>query len=90
MYINGTSYEYVRKCNHRGSWSSRGHGTEQNLRYGGSVTEAENEFGGTIYCSGLERNKFSNSAEGWRNSPPRWKRNVIKFQLGGSVAEAEN
>ena len=49
MYIIGTSYESVRKCNHRGSRPSRGHGTEQNLETPGSVAEVENEVGGTIY-----------------------------------------
>ena len=48
-YINGTSYDSVRKCNHRGSWSGRGHGTEQNLETHRSVAEVENEVGGTIY-----------------------------------------
>ena len=49
MYINGTSYDSVRKCNHRGSRSSRGHGTEQNIETRGSVAKVENEVGGTIY-----------------------------------------
>ena len=52
MNINGTSYEYVRKCNHRGSWLSRGYGTEQNLETRGSVAEVENELRGTIPFSG--------------------------------------
>ena len=42
-------YASVRKSNHRGSWSSRGHGTEQNLETRGSVAEVENEVGGTIF-----------------------------------------
>ena len=29
-----------------------GHGTEENVTFGGSVTEAENGIVGTIYCSG--------------------------------------
>ena len=39
-----------------------------------------------------ERNKFSNSAEAWRNGPPQRTRNVIKFEVwrkrDGSAAEA--
>ena len=66
MYINDPSYESVRKCNHRGSRLSRGHGTEQKLDTRGSVAEVENVVCGTIYCSGHERNKFSNSAKAWR------------------------
>ena len=48
MYLNGTSYDSVRKCDHRGSRSSRGHGMEQNLETRESVAEVENEVGGTI------------------------------------------
>ena len=49
------------------------------------MTEAENAFGGTIYCSGHGTEhifKFGGSvAEVWRNGPPRWTRNVIKFEV---------
>ena len=65
------------------------------MRFGESVTEAKNEFRGTIPFSGHgteQKFKFDGSmAEAWRNGPPRWTRNVIKFEVwrkrGGSVAD---
>ena len=66
-----------------GMLSSRGHGTKQNLKFGGSVTEVENGFGGTLYCSGhvteQNLNFGGNVAEVWRNGPLRRTRNGAKL-----------
>ena len=68
-------------------------GTEQNLRFGGSVTEAKNEVRGQHPPAGTERNKFFKSAEAWRK---RGGTAILGgheteqiFKVGGSVTEAK-
>ena len=74
-----------------GMLSCRGSGTEQTqkLRFGGSVTKAENE-GGINVLWWTRNGKNRNSAEAWRNGSLRWIRNMIKIEVrwkrGGTLS----
>ena len=79
--INPHSPSYIlappRLPRHRGSWLSRGHGTEQNLETRGSVAEVENELRGTIPFSGRVTEQNLGLGESVAERSPR----IVPFRI---------